>query len=363
MQESLNPWPWGTPEPGVYFGMANEDYHAIPCLNGSLLKKLFKSPSSFYYHSWLNPFKAKSRKSKALNIGTAYHKRILEGKEAFEKAYCLPFTEPTDPNIIKSHTQMKELLGNLGHKCPRKKDEALSLCIKYAPYMTYYDVMVEEWQRDNAGRTEISLNDWQAIEFAAAQIEGDADFYPHFVGGFPEVVIIWDDPHYGVRFKVMIDYLKIKHIIDLKTYSNPASRNIELAVDISAAKYRYLFSAYLYMRGVDFARELVNAGKVFTLGPQPEHFDAWLTVFAESTTQDFRFIFNEKEEFFSPVGWIISQEDPDLHARLEPMLAFTANQFKQQYSQHGVKRWTDSVKFITADLASLVADHFSIPNH
>ena len=45
-------------------------------------------------------------------------------------------------------------------------------------------------------------------------------------GGYSEVSIFWIDPGSGVRLKARLDYLKVKAIVDLKTFSNSLGKPV-----------------------------------------------------------------------------------------------------------------------------------------
>ncbi len=87
---------------GVFFGMAEDHYHAVPALSASGVKNLRMSPLDFYMRApWLNAhYEADNDEpedSFAKVLGRAYHKRILEGREAFIACYAPAF----DPSAHK----------------------------------------------------------------------------------------------------------------------------------------------------------------------------------------------------------------------------------------------------------------------
>lgn len=69
-------------EPGIYYDISNEDYHADPAIGSTSVKAISVSPANLYF----NPFKG----SKSAHIGTAIHAALLE-PELFKKDfYSLP---------------------------------------------------------------------------------------------------------------------------------------------------------------------------------------------------------------------------------------------------------------------------------
>ncbi len=69
----------GNPVPGIYADVDNDDYHAIPALSSSKLKKFAQSPA-LYYREYVAPLsRAKSASTAtAFMTGTVSHGLILE---------------------------------------------------------------------------------------------------------------------------------------------------------------------------------------------------------------------------------------------------------------------------------------------
>jgi hypothetical protein len=103
------------PAPGIYFGMSDEDYHALPALSASGIKKLAASPMIFWSDTaWLCERKrreveeAKEGGDKAHFIfGKAYHCRIMEGREAFASRFAVELDPADYPDALVSSEQIK----------------------------------------------------------------------------------------------------------------------------------------------------------------------------------------------------------------------------------------------------------------
>ena len=79
---------------GVYFQLSAEEYHAIPALSASGIRNILISGPDFWYRCpWLNPAYV-DEDSEAMNIGRAYHTRILEGSDVFCQNYAQTFEAP-----------------------------------------------------------------------------------------------------------------------------------------------------------------------------------------------------------------------------------------------------------------------------
>lgn len=100
------------PEVGIYFGMDEETYHAIPALSSSGIKKLAASSMDFWANSWLNPDK-EERQSRFLDYGKAAHVFVLEGEEEYLSRYAVDL-DPADfegkPMLI-STAEIKAAIG------------------------------------------------------------------------------------------------------------------------------------------------------------------------------------------------------------------------------------------------------------
>ncbi len=116
----------GTPElpaPGIYFGMSDADYHALPALSASGIKKLAASPMLFWANtSWLN---AKKRDNEAkerahLTFGKAYHCRIMEGRDAYASRYAVDLDPADYPDALESTDQIKAAIGRITVRQPVK---------------------------------------------------------------------------------------------------------------------------------------------------------------------------------------------------------------------------------------------------
>jgi len=186
----------------VVYDMPAEEYHALPRLSSSGIKRLLVSAQDFYVGSWFNP--QEREESDAFMLGSAYHKRILEGKDAFDAAYVVK------PDCDKRTTAGKQL---------------------YA-----------EWLEDHPGAIPIAEDIYEQINKARA---GE-----HFYGGRSEVTVLWDDEETGVPMKARLDYLTDTQIMDLKTFSNSGGKNIDRLLASHVVNYGYHIQAAVYSEAV-----------------------------------------------------------------------------------------------------------------
>lgn len=268
-------------EDGLYFNLSESEYFDIPRLSASGIKKLMIDPLNYWHScSWLNPF-YKRRESDAMALGSAFHRRILEGSELFYSHYAPEFEAPED--CVKGTEEIKECIRNLGAKPKgRKKAEYIAQLQELDPSIQIYDLLDQEYKSANAGKEFISDSMLREIEYTAAMIEKDPVASKCFTGGYPEVTVLWAED--GVQLKARLDYLKPRAVIDLKTFSNPMEKPIDSAIYGAMATRKYHIQAAFYMRAAAKAAEFAKdmGGKFCDALAQTKEFDFYF-VFRQTT--------------------------------------------------------------------------------
>jgi exodeoxyribonuclease VIII len=194
--------------------MPDEEYHAIKRLSYSGIKKILCSSQTFWKWSWFNENK-KDHKTGAMNLGTAYHKRILCGKADFDQAYAV---KP---------------------ECDRRTKEGKAI---YAEFLAQYPDAIE-----------IEADERAEIEAAAHRIESNPELAQFFNKGVSEVVILWDDPETNVPMKAKLDHLTDGNIIDLKTFDNANDSDLSWVVNNHIVRYKYYLQAATYSEAAEQA--------------------------------------------------------------------------------------------------------------
>jgi len=189
--------------------MPAEEYHALKRFSASGIKKILVSAQDFWKGSWMNPEPYKDE-SDAMNLGSAYHTRILEGEKAFMNTYAVP------------------------PECDKRTKEGKA---------TY-----AAWSAINANKKPIEEHLWKHIISAGERIESDATLKDYFHGGDAEVTVLWDDESTGVPMKARFDYIKQakKKLNDLKTFSNSSGHDLERLIPTSIKKYKYHVQLAVY---------------------------------------------------------------------------------------------------------------------
>ena len=98
--------------PGIHFGLPESDYHAVPALSNSGIKWLMVSPMDFWARSWMNE-KYEHETTSFMDIGTAYHARIVEGREAFYARYAAALDPADHPDVPRTQDELKDLCREL----------------------------------------------------------------------------------------------------------------------------------------------------------------------------------------------------------------------------------------------------------
>lgn len=271
-------------EPGVYFDLDEDAYHAHPALSNSGIKHLLISPMDFWARcSWLNP-DAESEETSFMELGSAYDCRIIEGSEAFYGRYA-PALAPEDyPDALRTQDDLKEALTDMELKRSGSKAEMIERLIDHGYGGPIWNLLLQDHEREHEGKTLLNPDQIRRIEIAAAMIEKHPDLCKAFTGGYPQVSIIWNDEATGCPMKARLDYLKIRATVDLKTFSNPQGKPVDRAVTWSMATQKYHIQVAVYDEAVEAAKSLPVFG---------EHDPEWMDKLRASKDRRFLFVFQQ----------------------------------------------------------------------
>lgn len=327
------------PPVGVYFGMPDETYHAIPLLSASGMKNLLVSPMDFWARSWMNPWREEDEQdSEAKTLGKAYHKRILEGPAAFDAAYAQPFT-CTEDGVLDGTKAMQAYLKDIGVKgySGKNKDELTAMVLAADPMAKLLHVMEEDYKASHPGKIFLPERHLRKIELAARMIELHPYLKYYFVGGQPEVTVIWHDADFDMLMKARFDYLKVNAINDLKTFANMMNKGIEKAVYGAMASGKYHVQAALYLRASDAMKPLMREGHVYgTDGIDPE----WLAAVAAAPEHCFNFLFQQKGPAPVSIGAAFSRDDNMYHVGVSCVFD-AVEKYKRCLQTFGTDPWVD----------------------
>ena len=245
-------------ENGIYFGLDETLYHAERRFSFSGAKDIMISPLT-YWARHINPARTDDQ-TKAMEIGEAYHKRILEGDAVFHKRFAVKPTN--DGSYTEGGAELKELCGTLGLKKSGTIAEMCARILESDPKAKLWPLVVRKFEDANVGKTLITEKQFSEIELPARAIE----LHPHaskaFANGYPEVSIFWTDEESGVKCKTRPDYVKLRSVVDLKTFSNPLGFPIGQAVARAVGQGKYHVQARMQLEGLRVAKQFITEGKV-----------------------------------------------------------------------------------------------------
>lgn len=272
---------------GVWFGMPEADYHAVPALSNSGIKNLLVSPMDFWARSWLNPDK-EDEPSPQMELGKAYDKRIVEGRHAFARAYAPALVKEDAKFALVTMDDIREAMKDRGLKGGKTKADCIAILNEADPGLPIWDILESDHAAEHAGKTLLHPDVIARIEIAAAMIEKHPELSKCFTGGQPQVSVFWYDRETGVPMKARYDYLKPRAIIDLKTFSNPLMKPVDRAVATAMASGKYHVQMAVYLEGAAQSPRLIAGGEV-----NGEVSDEFLNAVAAVPDKRFLFVFQQ----------------------------------------------------------------------
>lgn len=279
---------------GLYFGLPEEDYHRAFALSASGIKWLRASTLDWWARSPLNPDPDDEEDTEAQAIGTAYHKRILEGRDAFYARYAPALDLADFPDALRTNeeiiTAIEAETGSAKGLKGCRKAELIARLAEVAPQARVWDALLRAHAEEYAGKEFLSARLARKIETSAKMIEAHPDLGKAFRGGAAEVSCFWHDAETGVPMKCRFDYLKPRVVVDLKTVANVYGSPLDRAVARAIANGRLHIQAAFYLDGADMATHLIGRGLVFG-----EHDPAFLKAFAAvSDARTWLWVFQQK---------------------------------------------------------------------
>ncbi|EEW5279291.1 exodeoxyribonuclease VIII [Escherichia coli] len=167
-------------EPGIYYGISNENYHAGPGVSKSQLDDIADTPALYL---WRKNAPVDTTKTKTLDLGTAFHCRVLEPEEFSNRFIVAPeFNRRT----------------NAG------KEEEKAFLMEYA----------------STGKTVITAEEGRKIELMYQRVMAlPLGQWLVESAGHAESSIYWEDPETGILCRCRPDKIipEFHWIMDVKT--------------------------------------------------------------------------------------------------------------------------------------------------
>jgi hypothetical protein len=267
-------------DPGIYFNLPSEEYHADPSLSFTGIKWLMLSPLACWWNSPMNP-RYEPVTSPALVRGQAYHARILEGEEAFRSRFYRAPQKQDHPDAIDTVSEIRERLKALKVKATAPKGETVKREHLVAA-LRQADPTAVLWQdrQEQAakGRTLLPDDEFDAIELTAGLVAAHAEARTIFSEGHPEVSVFWRDEETGVPLRTRFDWWAPEWICELKTFSNPLKQDIDKKLVNAILNEHYRVQCALHMEAARVAPALLTDEQRETWAPDPHPDYVWLFV-------------------------------------------------------------------------------------
>ncbi|EJB5505628.1 exodeoxyribonuclease VIII [Escherichia coli] len=140
----------GDIEPGIYYGISNENYHAGPGVSKSQLDDIADTPALYL---WRKNAPVDTTKTKTLNLGTAFHCRVLEPEEFSNRFIVAPeFNRRTNAGKEEEKAFLMECAST--GKTVITAEEGRKIELMYQSVMA---LPLGQWLVESAGHAESSI--------------------------------------------------------------------------------------------------------------------------------------------------------------------------------------------------------------
>ncbi|WP_407904858.1 exodeoxyribonuclease VIII [Escherichia coli] len=148
----------GDIEPGIYYGISNENYHAGPGVSKSQLDDIADTPALYL---WRKNAPVDTTKTKTLDLGTAFHCRVLEPEEFSNRFIVAPeFNRRTNSGKEEEKAFLRECAST--GKTVITAEEGRKIELMYQSVMA---LPLGQWLVESAGHAESSIY-WEDPETA-----------------------------------------------------------------------------------------------------------------------------------------------------------------------------------------------------
>ncbi|EHJ3224821.1 exodeoxyribonuclease VIII [Salmonella enterica] len=137
-------------EPGIYYGISNENYHAGPGVSKSQLDDIADTPALYL---WRKNAPVDTTKTKTLDLGTAFHCRVLEPEEFSNRFIVAPeFNRRTNDGKEEEKAFLMECAST--GKTVITAEEGRKIELMYQSVMA---LPLGQWLVESAGHAESSI--------------------------------------------------------------------------------------------------------------------------------------------------------------------------------------------------------------
>lgn len=281
-------------EPGIYFGMPEDEYHGADGLSCSGMKQLAVSPLN-YWHNNLNPDRLPPEETYPQRFGKAVHCWLLE-RDSFWEKYAVALSQDDFEGLLVTIDDLKAYCVEKGiDSKAKRKQELIDRITATGEHPPIWDVELACFEETAAGKALLKKAEVAHITKVGQLIEADQTMSAILSGGMPEVSFFVEDPETGVMLKARMDYVKPLVTIDVKTFSNSRGKPTDKVVFDAIFYEKYNLQCAFYAKVRELARQQLAAGEIATHGAVSEK---WLKAFTENAKHGFGFVFIESDEPF-----------------------------------------------------------------
>jgi hypothetical protein len=334
---------------GVYIGLPEEVYHADTALGSTSIKQLAKNPPKWQYDR-LRPRKEVTPEH--FIWGRAFHCRILEGKEEFERRYAKPPVPADYPHALNTTDQIKDFLKENGQKLTGNKGELTARARDIDGCPPFFDDILRDWYAEHEGHEDLTDRQMQEIEDAVTIMARDPILSSvmeagTLISGASELSIFSTDEN-AIRRKGRIDYAlppagsRTKSLsIDLKHFTTFREGDNEAAATHKIYGECYDVQGAYYLDQIKFARLLADAGCIY--GGDDAAIET-VKAFLEAQDMDWVWIFIRRDAGMIPVIISVDTLDPMFnHGRT--IVADALDRYRDFVSRFGPNElWSDPPK-------------------
>jgi hypothetical protein len=205
---------------GIYMGIPNELYHALPALSSSMLKTFATSPAH-YNRNYISNISRKRSDAlqRTLDTGTLSHELVLEPHDFYDK-YCCAIDPLDHKDALKTIDSLSKKCAELSLKKTGKKEELISRLIEHDPKLKriIWDCIVNEHETINAEKIVVDHIVWADAIRSGNTTLAHPMARQLFSKGLPELTIISYCPIHCMWLKCRPDWLRYDLItVDYKT--------------------------------------------------------------------------------------------------------------------------------------------------
>ncbi len=288
------------PAPGLYFGMPESEYHAIHAGSTSGLKRLAVSSMDYWADSVLNPDRDDGPQKDYFDFGKAIHCVVLEGRDVYAQRYVIGLEKPAD--VIETTDQIKAAIVEAGGKPitriadgsrAAKKEDWIEQLIELSPDAQVWERIKAAFDAEHEGASIISHKINRRVNIAARMILAQPDIAENFRGGQAEVSVFWFCRVTGAPMKARFDYLTMRRIVDLKSFSSRGGLPIDRAIERAIANMRYIVQQVVYDEAAAEAKAMILDQGADAIHSSAQGDVEWALKWAKQPEPEFIFVFQQ----------------------------------------------------------------------